>query len=225
MNYSNSSLVTYTNLAPASHHYGRRTHTIDTITIHCYVGQVTAKQGCDYFAITNRICSANYVVGKEGGIGLCVEEKNAAATSSNSYNDNRAITIEVACDKFKPYKITDEAKKSLIKLCVDICKRNGIKRMLWANNKELIGEINKQNVTVHRWFSATECPGDYILSLLPYICNEVNTIMGDSDTQYEIIYRVQVGAFIKKQNAEKLVKELKEKGYEGIITTTFKEAQ
>lgn len=225
MKYSNSSLVTYTRLAPATNYYGQRNHDIDTITIHCYVGQVTAKQGCDYFATTKRTCTANYVVGKDGSIGLCVEEKNAAATSSNKQNDNRAVTIEVACDKTRPYKITEEARKALIKLCVDICKRNGIKRMLWANDKSLIGQIDKQNVTVHRWFSATECPGEYILNILPDICEEVNTIMGEPDTKYEIVYRVQVGAFSNKQNAEKLLSELKEKGFRGLITTAFREVQ
>lgn len=225
MNYSNSSLVTYTRFAPALHHYGPRNHTIDTLTIHCYVGQVTAKQGCDYFATTNRVCSANYVVGHDGSIGLCVEEKNAAATSSNRNNDNRAVTIEVACGKTKPYKITDEAKKSLTKLCFDICKRNGIKEMLWKNDESLIGQTNKQNVTVHRWFAPTECPGDYILRIMPDICEEVNKLMNAEDAKYEIVYRVQVGAFSKKQNADQLLKELAEKGYKGYITTAFKEVK
>ena len=101
MAYSNSPLVTYTNLT--KNRTSPRNHAIDTITIHCYVGQVTAKQGCDYFATTTRQCSANYVVGTDGSIGLSVEEKNRAWTSSSKSNDNRAITIEVASDKTHPY--------------------------------------------------------------------------------------------------------------------------
>lgn len=172
---SNSSLVTYTNLT--KHKTSPRNHKIDTITIHCYVGQVSAKQGCDYFATTTRKCSANYVVGYDGSIGLSVEEKNRAWTSSSSSNDDRAITIEVASDKTHPYKITDKAYKSLIKLVADICQRNGIKELKWQGNKNLIGQIDKQNMTVHRWFSSTTCPGDYLYGLYGQIANEVNEIL------------------------------------------------
>ena len=70
---SNSSLVTYTRIT--KNKTSPRNHKIDTITIHCIVGQWTAKQGCDYFATTDRECSANYVVGKDGSIGLSVDEK------------------------------------------------------------------------------------------------------------------------------------------------------
>lgn len=172
---SNSSLVTYTNLT--KNKTSPRNHKIDTITIHCYVGQVSAKQGCDYFATTTRQCSANYVVGYDGSIGLSVEEKNRAWTSSSSSNDNRAITIEVASDKTHPYKITDKAYKSLVKLVADICQRNGIKELKWQGNKNIIGQVDKQNMTVHRWFASTACPGDYLYGLYGQIANEVNEIL------------------------------------------------
>ena len=82
MAYTNSPLVTYTNLSP--NHSGTRNHAIDTITIHCVVGQWTAKVGCDYFAKTTRAASCNYIVGKDGSIGLCVEEKTRSRCSSSS---------------------------------------------------------------------------------------------------------------------------------------------
>ena len=93
---SNSPLATYTRIT--KNKTSPRNHAIDTITIHCIVGQWTAKQGCDYFATTDRQCSANYVVGKDGSIGLSVDEKDRSWCSSNGTNDNRAITIEVASD-------------------------------------------------------------------------------------------------------------------------------
>ena len=105
--YSNSPLVNYTNLT--SHHSGTRNHKIDRITIHCYVGQVSAKEGCDYFQRTKRNCSSNYVIGYDGQIGLSVEEKNCSWCSSSSLNDNRAITIEVASDTYHPYAVSDKA--------------------------------------------------------------------------------------------------------------------
>ena len=126
MSYTNSPLVTYTNIT--KNKTSPREHAIDTITIHCIVGQWTAKQGCDYFATTDRECSANYVVGKDGSIGLSVEEKDRSWCSSDRANDHRAITIEVASDTSEPYAVRDKAFAALIDLVTDICKRNNIKR-------------------------------------------------------------------------------------------------
>lgn len=173
---SNSSLVTYTRISPKKS--SPRNHAIDTITIHCIVGQWTAKQGCDYFATTDRDCSANYVVGKDGSIGLSVDEKDRSWCTSSRDNDNRAITIEVASDTSHPYAVTDAAYTALINLCADICKRNGIKKLLWQADKSLIGKVDKQNMTVHRWFANKACPGEYLYSRHGDIAAKVNAILG-----------------------------------------------
>lgn len=180
MAYTNSNLVTYKNLT--SDRTAPRNHKIDTITIHCYVGQVTAKQGCDYFVKTDRQVSSNYVVGYDGSIGLSVEEQNRAWTSSSPSNDHRAITIEVASDTKPPYAITDKAMKALIELVADICKRNGIKKLLWKGDKNLIGQVDKQNMTVHKWFANTACPGEYLYEKHSYIADEVNKKLGTTKT-------------------------------------------
>jgi len=109
---------------------------------------------------------------------MYVEENYRSWCSSNRANDHRAITIECASDKTHPYAINDKVYKSLIKLCADICKRNGIKRLLWKGDKKLIGQVDKQNMTVHRWFYNKACPGDYIYSRLGRIADEVNELMG-----------------------------------------------
>lgn len=212
---SNSPLVTYTNLT--KNHSGKRNHAIDTITIHCYVGQVTAKKGCDYFATTTRQCSANYVVGYDGSIGLSVEECNRSWCSSNAANDHRAITIEVACEATHPYKVTDKAYAALLDLVTDICKRNGIKKLLWKGDKSLVGQVDKQNMTVHRWFAAKACPGDYLYSRHGAIATEVNKRLGVSAPK--VLYRVQVGAFSQKANADAMLARLKKAGFDGFITT------
>ena len=176
MMYSNSSLVNYTNLT--KHHSGLRNHKIDRITIHCFVGQVSAKRGCDYFSETYRKCSSNYVVGYDGKIGLSVEEKNRSWCSSSSLNDNRAITIEVASDEYHPYKITDKAYKALIELCIDICRRNNLKKVLWFGdkNKSLSYEPSDGEcvLTVHRWFADTLCPGKYLYDRHAEIVKKIN---------------------------------------------------
>ncbi|MBQ8279703.1 MAG: N-acetylmuramoyl-L-alanine amidase [Roseburia sp.] len=221
---SNSPLVTYTRIT--KNRTSPRRHAIDTITIHCIVGQWTAKQGCDYFATTDRECSSNYVVGKDGSIGLCVEEKDRAWTSggdkkvngiSGSENDQRAITIEVASDTKPPYKVTDAALNALIDLCEDICRRNNIKQLLWKADSSLVGKIDKQNMTVHRWFANKSCPGDYLYNLHGHIADEVNKRLSggkESEPKKEILYRVQVGAYSKEANADRQLQKIKAKGFD-----------
>lgn len=170
---SNSPLVTYTRIT--KNKTSPRNHAIDTITIHCIVGQWTAKQGCDYFATTDRQCSANYVVGKDGSIGLSVNEKDRSWCSSNGTNDNRAITIEVASDTTHPYAVTAKAYAALLDLVTDICKRNGIKKLVWSTNKnDRVNHRNGCNMTVHRDFANKACPGEYLYSRHGEIAAEVN---------------------------------------------------
>lgn len=188
MTYSN--LATYYRLSP--NRSIRRSSVIDTVTVHCYVGQVTARRGVDGFANPEAGASSNYVIGHDGSIGCSVPEEYRAWTTggtdkngnpirvngiSGADNDHRAITIEVASDTTEPYAITEAAYKSLITLLVDICKRNGIKSLKWKADKSLVGKPDQQNLTVHRWFARKSCPGDYIYSRLGQIAEEVNQKM------------------------------------------------
>lgn len=171
---SNSNLVTYRRISPES---SARTEKISKITIHHWSGVIaTAKQGVDYFCsencIKNRNVSSNYVIGNDGSIGLCVEESRRAWTSSSNWNDQRAITIEVSNSKTGgDWPISDAAMRSLIALCVDICKRNGIKRLYYDGTKNA-------TLTRHCFYSNTDCPGTYIKNHTTYICDEVNKQLG-----------------------------------------------
>ena len=193
MGFTNSSLATVRMISP--NRTPNRNHAIDTITIHCFVGQVTAKRGCEVFQPSSRKASCNYVVGYDGSIGLCVEEKDRSWCSggtdkkgnpirvngiSGSSNDYQAVTIEVASDTKHPYTITDKAMAALIELCADICRRNGIKQLLWKGDKTLVGRVAQQNLTVHRWFANKACPGDYIYERLGDIAAKVNAKLGVS---------------------------------------------
>ena len=179
MDFTNSPLVTYTNLT--DHKTPNRSHAIDTVTSHCIVGQWTAKQCCDYFATTERQCSSNYVVGTDGSIGLSVEEKDRSWCSSNSGNDHRAITIEVASDTEHPYAVNDTAYETLIVLLADICRRNGIDQLRWRADPTLVGQTDKQNMTVHRWFANKACPGEYLYERHSDIAARVNAILGGTE--------------------------------------------
>lgn len=176
MAYTNSPLVNYTRISP-NRTVGRN-HKIDTITIHCVVGQCSVETLGNVFAPTSRRASSNYGIGYDGKIGMYCEEKDRSWCTSSSSNDNRAVTIEVASDTKSPYAVNAAAYKSLIKLVADICKRNGIKELKWKADKSLIGNIDKQNMTVHRWFASTSCPGDYLYSRMGQIAKDVNEKLG-----------------------------------------------
>ena len=222
MSYTNSPLVSYTCLSP--YHSGERNHTIDTVTIHCVVGQCSVESLGTHFSDGSTKASSNYGIGYDGKIGMYVEEKNRSWCSSSSSNDNRAITIEVASDTVAPYKVTDKAMESLVNLLTDICRRNGIKNLLWKADKSLIGQVDEQNMTVHRWFAPTACPGEYLFSKHSDIAAEVNKRLSQEITEdSNVIYKVQCGAFKNRRFAENMVKQLKAQGYsDAFIVSVIK---
>lgn len=216
---SNSGLVTYTQISPNKS--SPRNHKIDTITIHCVVGQASVETLGNLFANPSKQASSNYGIGYNGRIGMYVEEKDRSWCSSNRDNDNRAITIECASDNKYPYAINDKVYQSLIQLLVDICKRNEIKELKWKADKKLIGKIEEQNMTVHRWFANKSCPGDYIYNRLGQIANEVNAILNENPGTNKL-YCVQVGAYTDIKNAQNMLQKIKQAGFEGFVTIKTK---
>lgn len=207
---SNSSLATYTNIT--SHRNSPRNHKIDTITIHCVVGgNSTAKQTVDYFKSTSRQVSSNYVVGYDGSIGISVPESDRAWTSSSYYNDHRAVTIECASATTSPYAVTNKAYAALINLVADICKRNGIKKLVWSTNaSDRINHRNGCNMTVHRDFASTDCPGKYLYDRMGDIASKVNVKIGAASSTTSEVKPTQItsssflpsrGYFMKGDNS------------------------
>jgi N-acetyl-anhydromuramyl-L-alanine amidase AmpD len=201
MAFTNSSLVSYTKISP--NRTKNRNHAIDTITIHCYVGNVTVERAGAGFANPLRGASCNYVIGADGRIGLIVEEKDRSWCTSSPENDHRAVTIECASDTKHPYAVNAAVYNSLIKLVADICKRNGIKKLLWKADKKLIGQVNKQNMTVHRWFKNKDCPGEYLYSRHGEIAAKVNKLLGVIESNVAeknsgIVYTVKKGDTLSK---------------------------
>lgn len=219
MAYTNSSMVSYTSLSP--NHSGQRTHSIDRITPHCVVGQLSAESICGCFTSPSRQASCNYGIGTDGRVSLCVEEKNRSWCSSSNANDQRAVTIECASDKTEPYAMNSKVYDSLIKLCTDICRRNGKKKLLWLGdrNKTLnyTPKSDEMVLTVHRWFANKSCPGDWLYARLGDLAAKVTAALStgtgvSADKAASQLYRVrktwadsksQKGAFSVLANAKK----------------------
>ena len=174
MNYTNSPLVTYTRLSPCKN--SPRNHAIDTITIHCMAGNMTVESCGALFSKYSRQTSSNYGIGSDGRIALYVNESDRSWCTSNRANDHRAVTIEVANDGGAEtgWHVSDKAYASLINLVTDICRRNNIPELRWKADKNLIGQVDKQNMTAHRWFAVKACPGDYLYNSFSSIAEEVN---------------------------------------------------
>lgn len=208
---SNSSLVEYTRISPNK--TSPRNKAIDTITIHCVAGNVSIEAIGSVFAPESRQASSNYGVGTDGRIGMYVEEKDRSWCTSSGANDHRAITIEVSNNGGADtgWSVSDKALASLIKLVADICTRNSIKKLIWKADKSLIGQVDKQNLTVHRWFANKACPGNYLYEKHSYIVTEVNKILSggsssfvtdtfaatDALANYPVLRKGNIGAFVK----------------------------
>lgn len=184
---SNSSLASYWNWSP--NNSGTRTNPINIITIHMVVGQASVEALGNLFANPSRQASSNYGVGYDGRIGQYVDESKRSWCSSSSWNDNRAITIETASDNYYPYAVNYEAYESLIKLCADICKRNGKTKMVWYptwDEFEANYDYNNKNatmyMTLHKWFAATSCPGQYLEEHMSDIARRVTAMITPTPT-------------------------------------------
>lgn len=219
MSYTNSSMVSYTKLSP--NHSGQRTHSIDRITPHCVVGQCSIETLGNIFYPSSREASCQYGIGSDGRVGMYVEEKNRSWCSSSNANDQRAVTIECASDTTEPYAMNSAVYETLIKLCTDICKRNGKKKLLWFGDKNTTLNYSPKSdemvLTVHRWFANKSCPGDWLYARLGDVAAKVTAELSGISTSISTatatgLYRVrkiwsdaksQKGAFKSLENAKK----------------------
>lgn len=168
---SNSPLVNYVKLSP--NYDSRDGHKITDITIHHMAGNLTVEQCGAVFQNYGR--SSNYGIDSKGRVGMYVQEAYTSWANSNFASNQRSITIELANDRIGGnWHVSDTAINKCIELCVDVCRRNGIKRLNFTGN-------TNGNLTAHRMFTSTACPGDYLYSKFPYIQNEVNRQLGQGD--------------------------------------------
>ncbi len=166
----NSPLTDYVYLSPNADF--PRGKAIDKITIHHMAGSLSLEELGSRFSNRDRRVSANYAIDEAGRIAMYVEEGNRAWTSSSRENDNRAVTIEVANDELGgEWHVNDASFEALIELCTDICRRNGITALNYTGDTD-------GNLTIHKMFTDTECPGPYLESRMDDIADAVNSRLG-----------------------------------------------
>ena len=214
---SNSALVAVT--VPSPNHSGPRTHSIDRITPHCVVGQCTAENLGSWFANPSRQASSNYGIGKDGRVGLYVDEGNRSWCSSSTANDQRAVTIECASDKKAPFAMNWSVYNTLIELCADICRRNGKMKLLWIDNKDqalmYTPAADEMLLTVHCWFAKKDCPGSWLMSRLGELARTVTEQLNPAPVEQHDPAPVKNGQFADVQEGTwyaDAVKRVSEKG-------------
>lgn len=161
-----SPLVTYIDIT-RNKSKGRGGSKIDKIFLHHMAGNCTVRQCGDLFK--KREASAHYGVNGKN-IGCYVKESDTAWHCANSRYNRRSIGIELANDLGASgnWHVADQTIETTIKLLVDICKRNGIKKLKYTGS--LSG-----NLCMHSWvYNKTICPGPYLKSRFKYIASEVN---------------------------------------------------
>lgn len=207
---SNSPLVQKTILSP--NHSGRRNQKITKIAIHHAAGVIGGVSLAGVFLPVSRQASSNYNLGSDGVIVLGLDEANRAWTTSSSWCDNQAITIEVGNSTRGPqWLVSDFVLSRLVDLVTDICKRNGIYPCTYTGGKD--GVLQK-----HEWYSNTNCPGPYLGSKFPYIAEEVNKRLRGKEqkptSEGKQLYRVQAGAYSSLQNATNMANKVKSLGFD-----------
>lgn len=216
---SNSKYVSFTMLSP--YYNERGNNKILKITPH-HAAAVGASLSAMGNVFRTRDCSANYGIDSDGNIAMYVPEDKRAWTSCNANNDYHAVTIEIANSGAGPnWPISAKAWDALVKLCVDICQRNGIEALVYTGD-------TKGNLTRHNMFVATACPGPYLQGRFPELAQVVNEALGSApaepvptpaepEPETNVIYRVQVGAYSVKKNADEMRSKLVKDGYTPIV--------
>ena len=150
MGFTNSSLISMTRISPNRN--SPRNNTIKKIVIHHMAGVCSIEQFGNIVANPAREMSANYGIGNDGRIILTCPESDRSWCSSSGLIDNQAITIEVSNSAYgdaSGWPVSEAAYNSLIKLCIDICKRNGIKKLEYTGDTT----CKTGNMSLHKWFA------------------------------------------------------------------------
>lgn len=208
--------IAYEKLSP--NHSGHRVYDVTRITPHCIVGQLSAKQIGDYFSNASVKASCNYGIGKNGDIALCVPESFRSWCSSSKDNDQKAITIECASDTNDPYTMNDYVISALNDLMLDICRRYNKSSLIWlpTKNQRLAHEPKKDEmlITLHRDFANKACPGKFLISKLPDMCEQITRQLS---TPERPLYHLQTGAFRNKSNAESYAELIEQQGFDAYV--------
>lgn len=173
--------------------------TPELIVIHNTANDASAKNEIAYMKSNNNSTSFHFAVDDvEVRQGIPLNRNTWHAGDGGNGNGNRCgISIEICYSKSGGAKF-DKAEDNAAKFVAELLKERE-----WGINR----------VKKHQDFSGKYCPHRTLDLGWDRFLNKVKGYMYEEKK----LYRVQVGAFSKKENAERLKAELKEKGYDAFI--------
>ena len=167
--------------------------------------------------------STHYFIGKlaDGTVGVIQNlPENIAAwgggkgkNGSYNYEPTGHIQFEVCEDNLKDKSYFDAVYRAATELCADICRRYGWKSKVIVSHKEAHAKGYASNHSdIDHWLLK------YGLSMNDFR-NEVDKLLTPKEEapKEEKLYRVQVGAYSKRENAEAMKDKLISDGYPAII--------
>lgn len=162
-----SDMTRYVRISPNTSGY--RTAPISKVTVHHMAGNCTVEVCGEIFANQSRQASSNYGVGSDGRVACYLEEEFHPWTSASYWNDDRAITLEVADYDLDEWSPSDAAYAATVALCADICDRYGIEPSYTGDTDGTFTE--------HMMFAPTGCPGPWWHEHMPQFIEDVKAAM------------------------------------------------
>ena len=169
------------------------------IVVHNTANDASARNEIAYMISNNQEVSFHYAVDDKEVVQGIPENRNAwhSGDGATGKGNREGVAIEICYSKSGGEKFT-KAEQNAVELIVDILKRYG-----WGIDK----------VTKHQDYSGKYCPHRTL-------DNGWGRFIGMIEEKLKNrLYKVQVGAFANKSNADRLCNELKAKGYSAFAKT------
>ena len=167
------------------------------IVVHNTANDASAINEVTYMINNNQEVSFHYAVDDKEVVQGIPEDRNAwhAGDGENGVGNRQGIAIEICYSKSGGDRFV-QAEKNAVDLIVSLLKKYN-----WGVDR----------VTKHQDYSGKYCPHRTLDNGWDRFVKMIEAKMNSN------LYKVQVGAFSKRENAERLCNELKTKGYSAFI--------
>ena len=169
------------------------------IVVHNTANDASARNEIAYMIGNNQEVSFHYAVDDKEVVQGIPENRNAwhCGDGENGKGNREGVAIEICYSKSGGDRFT-QAEKNAVELIVSILKKYN-----WGVDR----------VTKHQDYNGKYCPHRTLDMGWDRFIKLIEAKMNNK------LYRVQVGAFANRANADKLCAELKSKGYSAFVKT------
>lgn len=167
-----------------------------SVCVHAFIGTNSKGEVETYQTLPFNICCWGVGRGKKG---------------SYNYNPTARVQFEICEDNLTDENYFNKVMKEAQEFCAFICKQYSLS----------VNSISSHAESYKEGYGCNHGDCDHWLKKfgkdMNWFRSEVQKLLGEQ-TNNKVIYRVQVGAYSVKSNAEKMLSKLKEAGFAGFIT-------